>query len=508
MPSNTVRIAKNTLMLYFRQILIMLVSLYTVRVILETLGAEDYGIYNVVAGIVTMFSFMSGAMSMASQRYFSFELGRGNFEQLNKVFNLSLLIYVMIGILILLLGETIGLWFISDKLVIPLEKKNSALWVYQFSIVSFLFTILTSPYMAMIIAHEDMNIYAYVSIVEVSLKLGIVFVLRLIAWDKLTLYGLLILAVTIINTTIYRIICLKKYKECSFLFYWNKDLLKEIVNFTGWNLFGSIAWVCKNQGINILLNQFFNPVIVTARSIASTVNGAVTSFSQNFGTAIRPQIIKTYASGQLKNMLLLVFYGSKGTYLLMYIFVLPLILELPMVLGLWLKNPPEYTVLFTRLVLLDVLMDSMSYSIMSAARATGKIGMYQFISGGILLLNIPVSWILLLMGTPAYSVLIVAFILTFIVFIVRLLILKRLIDFSIRQFFKMVLLPVCVISIISAILPIIIYYLLVQSILRLFLITSISVISVCLFSYYIGLNRDERQKVRSIVTSYVSIKKK
>jgi O-antigen/teichoic acid export membrane protein len=226
--SNTARIAKNTLMLYFRQILIMLVSLYTVRVVLNTLGAEDYGIYNVVAGVVAMFGFLSGAMASASQRYFSFEIGRGDFDQLKKVFSLSIVIYILIALIVLLMVETIGLWFVSNKMAIPVERKNTALWIYQTSIISFLFTILTAPYMAAIIAHEDMNIYAYMSIIEVILKLVVVFLLRIIQLDKLQLYGILMGAIAVMNTVMYRIICSVKYPACKFEFYWNKALFNVV----------------------------------------------------------------------------------------------------------------------------------------------------------------------------------------------------------------------------------------------------------------------------------------
>jgi O-antigen/teichoic acid export membrane protein len=481
----------------------MLVSLYTVRVVLNTLGAEDYGIYNVVAGVVTMFGFLSGSMATASQRYFSFELGRGDFDQLKKVFSLSLLIYVLIGIVILLLGETIGLWFVNNKLVIPLERKSVALWVYQFSIISFLFTILTSPYMAMIIAHEDMNIYAYISIVEVFLKLGSVFILRFILWDKLQLYGILMCVVTIINTTVYRGLCKKKYQECTFSFYWNKDLFKEIASYSGWNMFGASVGIFKNQLVNIILNQFFNPLVVAARSIATMVDSAVMSFSHNFNNAMRPPIIKNYAAGQKEKMLLLMFSGSKGTYLLMYLFVLPLVLEMPMILTLWLKNPPEYAVLFTRLMLFDVLINSLSFPLMTAAQATGKIKLYQAVVGGILLLNIPVAWIILLIRAPAYSVMVVSIILTFIACIVRLLILKRLIDYSIRHFFRMVVIPICVISVVSAILPVILCYILPQSIVRLCLVIALSIVSISICSYIIALNKMERQKVRNLISKYI-----
>jgi O-antigen/teichoic acid export membrane protein len=389
--SNTQRIAKNTLMLYFRQILIMLVSLYTVRVVLNTLGAEDYGIYNVVAGVVTMFGFLSGSMATASQRYFAFELGREDYEQLQKTFSLSFLIYMLIAIVVLLLAETIGLWFVNNKLIIPQDRMGSARWIYQCSIISFIFTILTAPYMAAIIAHEDMNIYATVSIVEVVLKLGIVFLLSRIPIDKLQLYGTLLCVVTIINTGIYRGVCKGKYQECRFQFYWNKALFKELISFTGLNLFGTIAWVFKNQILTILLNQFFSPLVVAARGIASTVNSAVASFSQNFSSALRPQIIKSYATDHKTELMLLVSFGSKITYFLMYLFILPLILELPAVFSLWIKNVPEYAVVFTRLILIDALIESISYPIASLLQATGKIRLYQSLAGGFMLLNLPVS---------------------------------------------------------------------------------------------------------------------
>jgi O-antigen/teichoic acid export membrane protein len=506
MQSNTRRIAKNTLMLYFRQILIMLVSLYTVRVVLETLGAEDYGIYNVVAGVVTRFGFLSISMATATQRYLSFEIGKGDFEQLKKIFSLSFEIYVLIAVIVLLLAETVGLWFVANKLVIPMERQNAAFWIYQFSIISFVFSILTSPYMAAIISHEDMNIYAYVSIIEVALKLGIVFLLQLIQWDNLKLYGLLLCSVVALIALVYWTICRFKYPECKVSKYWNQKLFKEITSYTGWNLFGSLVGIFKIQAINILLNQFFNPVIVAARGIASTVNSAVISFSNNFSTALRPQIIKSYAADNRKEMLKIMFYGSKGTYFLMYLFTLPLVLEANTVLSLWLKSPPEYTVLFTRLALIDALIDSISYPIMTVAQATGKIKLYQSVVGGILLLNLPVSWVLLLRGAPAYSVMITAICLTFIAFIARLLILKRLIDYSMVYFLKEVLLPVTKISILSAIIPFILYNILETGIVRLLMVAGLSILSVCGFVYMFGLSYQDRRKLRIIILDRIHIK--
>jgi O-antigen/teichoic acid export membrane protein len=464
------------------------------------MGAEDYGIYNVVAGMVTMFGFLSVSMMTASQRYFAFELGRGDLEQLKRIFSLSLTIYVFIVVLVLLLAETVGLWFVNNVLLIPPERKLAALWVYQFSIVSFLFTILVVPYMAAIIAHEDMNIYAYVSIVESVLKfLSALLLSKFNISDKLKIYGLFICLSTITITVVYMSVCMLKYKECKIRFHWNISLFKELTSYTGWNLFGAFAGVFKNQGINILLNQYFNPVIVAARGIALQVNGAVASFSQNFSTALRPQIIKEYALRNERDMLNLVFQGAKITFLLMYIITLPLFLEMPYILSLWLNNPPEYNILFTRLTLIDVLIESISYTIVTAAQATGKIKMYQSIVGGILLLNLPVSWMFLLFGYSANLVMYVAICISFTALIARILILKRLIKYSLVQFIKKVVVPVLGISLLSAILPMILCSILEQSVLRLFLVICVSTFFTCGFIYLIGLNNNERQMVKGII---------
>jgi O-antigen/teichoic acid export membrane protein len=467
--------------------------------VLETLGVEDYGIYNVVAGVVTMFGFLNGSMAGASQRYFAFEIGRRDYKQLKETFSLSLEIYVLIAVLVILLAETVGLWFVSYKLVIPPERKVAMLWVYHFSITTFLFTILNTPYMAAIIAHEDMNIYAYVSIVETILKLVVALILNFIAWDKLRLYGILLCVVTFINTTIYKTICIVKYQECKFKFYWNKELFKELTSYTGWSLFGSISGLFKNQAINILLNQFFNPAVVAARGIASSVNNAVSSFSQNFTTALRPQIIKSYASVQIEEMLSLVFSGTKGTYFLMYLFTLPLIIEMPLVLALWLKNIPEYAVIFTRLVLIDMLFESMVYPGTAAIQATGKIKLFQIILGGIRILNLPISWIALLLNLPVYSIMIISIFLTIIAFMVRMIIIRRVIGFPVIIFLREVIVPIFSISILSASLSFLLYRIIEESFLRLCLITFVNICVVLFFLYTIGLNNKERSVAKNII---------
>lgn len=491
--SNTKQIAKNTLMLYFRQILIMLVSLYTVRIVLNVLGAEDYGIYNVVAGVVTMFNFLGHSMASASQRYFSYDLGKGNNEHLKITFSVTFQIYLLLAIIIVLVAETLGLWFVNNKLVIPDGRMIAANWIFQAAIFSFLITLITTPYMAVIIAHENMNVYAYASIIEAILKLLIVFILKIFSYDKLIVYGILLSCVSLINTSIYRIYCHKKYPESKLIFIRDIKYLKEILDYSGWNLFGSVSTVIKKQVLNILLNQFYGPVISATRTIASQVNTAVSSFANNFSTALRPQIIKTYAKGEKDETFNLVYRGCKLTFFLMYIFTLPLVIEMEIVLKIWLKTPPEQVVIFTRLALIEALILSISYPIMSLSHASGKIKLYQGVVGGTLLLNLPLSWLVLSFGYPAYSVMLVTVLLEIIAFVLRLIIIKRIAGMSIYEYFLNTIIPCVSVAIVSMILPLLVYYIIDSSIVRLFIIILFSTIGIVFSAFYIGINKSERK---------------
>lgn len=490
--SDSKRIAKNTLMLYFRQILIMLVSLYTVRVVLNVLGAEDYGIYNVVAGVVTMFSFLGNAMATASQRYFSFDLGKNDNEHLKTTFSVTFQIYILLALFVVLIAETLGIWFVNHKLVIPEERLTAANWIFQAAIISFLLTLITTPYMAAIIAHENMKVYAYVSIVEVILRFSIVFVLKIFPYDKMILYGLLLTIVSIIITFVYRLYCYKYYFECKVRFIKDYDLFKEIVTYSCWNLFGASVTVVKNQVMNVMLNLFFGPVVNAARGIAFQVNSAVVSFSHNFSTALRPQIIKAYSIKDEKTALDYVYAGSKATFFLMYIFFLPLNFEMDFVLTLWLKNVPEYTVLFTQLVLIDALIDCVGYPVMTLAHATGKIKMYQGVVGGIILLNLPVSYSLLKFGLEPHGVLIISIIITTIASIVRLFIVQRISIFSVWLYFKKVVVPCAVITIITCFVMFFIIDYLGYGWIKFFLVVLFSIIICSLTFFILGLTTKER----------------
>jgi O-antigen/teichoic acid export membrane protein len=350
--------------------------------------------------------------------------------------------------------------------------------------------------MALIIAHEEMDIYAYVSILEVILRLGIVYALSACPMDKLQLYGILMFTVTFINTSVYKIICRKKFPESRFHFYWNRDLFHEMTSYMGWNLFGASVGVFKNQLINILLNQFFNPVVNAARSIAFQVNAAVNSFAQHFSTATRPQLIKDYAADEKKAMLNLLYWASKGTFFLMYVFSLPLFFEMPYVLRLWLREPPEYTVLFTRLALIDALIDSISYPMMTAAQATGKIKLYQGVVGGILLCNFPVSLIALKLGAPAYSVMVIAIVITATAFIARIFILKLLLPFfCLHSFLKNVCIPVASVVLLAAVPVSLLVHFLPSSFMRFVVTVILSVGLVAVGIFKIGMSKDEQKQL-------------
>ena len=490
---NNIRIAKNTLMLYLRMMLTMLVSLFTVRVVLNSLGVVDYGIYNVVGGIVVMFSFLSNTMASASQRFFAFELGRNDIPQLKKTFSLTITIYAIIAVIVLLLAETIGLWFLNSQMVIPPERMKAANWVYQFSILSFIVTIMTISYNAAIIARENMVVYAYVSIAEVVLRLAVVYLLVVFSFDKLILYAVLLFLTTCIITFIYRTICKRKYEECSFQFQWDKDLFKTLISYSGWNLFGALAGVLNNQGINILLNLFFGPVVNTARAIAFQVNAAVNQFVMNFFTAVQPQITKYFASEEKEKMMKLVFQSSKFSYFLLFLLSMPVFLETNFIFNLWLKDTPQYVVLFTRLVIICSLIDSLSYPLMTAAQATGKIKLYQSVVGGTMLLNLPFSYLLLKVGFLPQVTMYIAIIISIICLFLRLWLLKYMVGLSIRDYLKKVLIPAIFVSILAYTFPLFLTICLKGCFIRFIIVIATGLITSVLTIYFIGISKDERQ---------------
>ena len=419
----------------------MLVSLYTVRVVLNVLGAEDYGIYNVVAGVVTMFSFLNSVMATASQRYFSFDLGKNDTEHLKTTFSVTFQIYILLALIIVVIAETLGVWFVNNKLVIPAERLTAANWIFQAAIITFLLKFITTPYMACIIAHENMNVYAYVSIVEVLLNLGVAYLIIILQKDKLIVYGFLLATVAFINTSIYRGYCHKHYDECKVQFIKNKILFKEIVGYSWWNLFGSIATVFKNQGVSFILNMFFGPLLNAAQGVATQVRTAVSTFANNFMQAVRPQIVKNYAAKDYESMWNVLYLGCKISFFLNLIFLVPLLSNVEYVLILWLKNVPKYTVIFVKLLLVDSLIESISQPMAQANQATGKIALYQVMIGIIQFMNLPLSYILLKLGFAPYIIYIVSLLCTIFLVTFRLLFLKKINGFEMKEILKRVFMP-------------------------------------------------------------------
>jgi len=495
--ANNKRIAKNTLLLYFRMLFIMAINLYTSRIVLKILGIEDFGIYNAVGGIVAMFGFLTSAMSISTQRYITYELGKNNLKQLNKIFNTSITIHAIISVIILILAETIGLWFLYNKMTIPIERINAALWTYQASIASAIILIMSVPYNATIIAHEKMSAFAYISVLEVVLKLAIVYLLLIGSFDKLKLYSILILIVQLIIRIIYGQYCKKHFLETKIHFIKDKSLFKEMLSFAGWNLWGNCAGIASTQGVNILLNIFFGPHINAARGIAVQVQGAVNQFASNFQTAINPQITKSYAQGDYNYMHNLIFSSSKFTFYLLLLLTLPLQIETKTILNFWLGTVPDYTEIFLRLILCVTLIDATANPLVVSALATGKVKIYQTIVGSILFSIFPLSYIFLKAGTNPESVFIIHLLICILAFIIRLIIIHSIINLSLIEYFKKVILKLLLVSSISVSILIGLKNIFNDSNISNFIILCFaSTVIVTAFTYSIGLNKNEKILIR------------
>lgn len=495
---NQKRIAKNTALLYVRMLLIMAISLYTSRVVIDALGKVDYGLYNVVGTIVVSFSFLNGIMSSACSRYFAIEIGRGDDEALRKVFSLNITIFILLSVIILVFSETIGLWFLNNKMKIPDDRLEAANWVYQFSIISFLFNMMVVPFRSIIIARENMRVFAYCSIVEVILKLLIVYLLLVLPYDRLIMYGWLMLLVTVIVGGFYMQYCVRCYRECRYRYYWSTSLFREIVGYTGWNLIGNLATVGKSQGVNILLNMFYGPIMNTARGIAYQVFVNINQFVSNFTTAFNPQIIKSYSANARSEMLKLVYQSSKFSYFLLYFLVLPVILETPYILELWLKkgNVVDHTVSFTRLMLVTALIDSLSYPLMTAVMATGQVKKYQLTVGMTMLATLPISYIVFkYWDVPPESIFYILLIASVIGQCFRIKIMNSLHQMRYSEYIRLVILPVVVVTVLPLILSSAIICYMDASFLRLCVTLIVCTITTASTVMFGGLTSSERIRV-------------
>lgn len=503
--SNNKRIAKNTLMLYFRMIFMMAVSLYTSRVVLATLGVDDYGIYNVVGGVVAMFGFVNGAMASSTQRYTTFELGRGDTAMLSKVFSTSVGIHALISLLIVALAETVGLWFLSTKMTIPPDRMGAAMWAYQMSILATVTMMMSVPYNATIIAHERMSAFAYISVLEAVLKLAVVYLLQVGGFDKLKLYATLIFAVQLLIRIIYGRYCKRHFAESRLRWSFDGKLFREMFGFAGWNLWGNCAAVAFTQGLNILLNMFFGPAVNAARAVAVQAQGAISQFSGNFQTALNPQITKSYAQQDYDYMHSLVYKSSKFTFFLLLALSLPVMLETGTILRLWLHTVPDYTVPFLRIMLCVTIVDAVANPLMISAQATGRVRRYQSVVGGILLSILPLSYVALKLGGSPVSVFIVHLSVCVVAFVVRLMIIRPMIRLSLSAYVRHVVVRCVAVAVASLALPLALRSILGEGIVSFLVVCLACVMSVAAASYVFGLKRSERLFVNRRIRKFTRI---
>lgn len=447
--SNNKTIARNTIFLYFRMFLIMLVSLFTSKIVLKALGIEDYGLYNVVGGIVTIFGFINASMTASTERFFAFELGKKNYEQLNKVFNVSLSVHLIMALLLLILCETFGLWFINHKLNVSPDRIEAANIVFQFSTLSFLIGVIQVPFNSIVIAYEKMNLFAIIGIVEAILKLTVTYLLFVSTGDRLVIYSLLLTLVSFINFAVYFIYCKINIKGTNFYIVKEKKLFKEILSYSGWNLFGNSAVIARNQGRSILLNLYFGVTLNAAYAITAQVYSAINVFVSNLMVAFNPQIIKSYSAGDLERSKKLILESSKVSFFVILIISSPILFNLDYILNLWLDDVPEFTAIFIRLSIINMLIDSLSYALMTGAQATGNIKKYQIVVGILVFLNLPFYFLFLnIIKVPQVlfyvSIVIALFSLSF-----RIYFLKKVLDFDIKNYLKEVILRILIVTTLS-----------------------------------------------------------
>lgn len=491
------QIAKNTLILYVRMLVLMVVSFYTSRVILEALGIEDFGIYSVVGGFISMFAMISASLSGAISRYLTFYLGRNEREKLNKVFSTSIIIQLIISGLILILGETLAVWFLNTHMTIPSERLVSANWVLQFSLLTFVFNLMSIPYNASLISHEHMSAFAYIGIFEGMANLAIALIISYTNGDRLIIYSMLMCAVAVIIRIAYSIYCRKHFEECKFKLIFDNKLFKEMFGFAGWNFIGVTSGVLRDQGINMMINIFCGPTVNAARGIAMQVNTAITRFSSNFITATKPQIIKLYSVGDMKNCENLVEKSAKFSFYLLMLLCLPLLLETQYVLTIWLKEIPAHTTLFVQLTLMLSLLESYSHPLIILILSTGNIKKYQIVVGLAQLLSFPLACTLLYLNCIPESTVICVIAVSVICLFLRLWMLYRMIKFSSLNFLIRVVARTSIIFLLSLFLSYVTVSNMSESFLRLITtITTTEIFSITII-YFIGLEKSERMFLSS-----------
>lgn len=476
-------------------LLLMGVSLYTSRVVLAALGVEDYGIYNVVGGVVAMFTMISSTLSAAISRFITFELGKGNQERLNTIFSTSVIIQLIIGVIIAILVETGGVWFLENKIVIPAERLVAARWVLQFSLITLIINLISISYNATIIAHERMSAFAYISIIEASGKLGIAFLIKVSPIDSLIFYAILMAAVALLVRYVYSLYSRRHFEEAKFRWVFDKKLLKEMFGFAGWNFIGTSSMLLRDQGVNILLNLFGGPAVNAARGISMQVT-AVTQFSANFMTALNPQITKSYANNNREYLMQLLFQGARVSFYMLLILSLPIILNTNYILSLWLVEVPEYTVLFVQWALVFGMSQALQQTLITAILATGNLRNVQLLVGFIQVMNLPISYVMLSSGMSPVSVMWVAVGLSIGCLLARIYMLRKMIGLSIGLFLRRVVVNIAAVSMVAVIIPYLFSVRFTSSFSSFVLVSIMAGVCSLISIYFVGCNRSERQFVK------------
>lgn len=502
------RIAKNTAFLYVRMLIVLLINLYITRAVLKNLGVVDYGIYNVVAGFVSMFAFLNTSMNIGVQRFYNFERGRNSNNSQKAVFNAALIIQFFIGIVTLLLLESFGIWYVNTVMIVPTGRIFATNCVFQFSVLSLFLLIIQIPYSAAIMANERMDYYAIVGIIDVLLKLAIVIAIPFVPVDSLILYGTLVASISIVDFLCYFVYVKKLFTELIVDFKSGKPLLRSMFCFSVWNLFDMFAFTMKGQGLNVLLNGFFGPVVNAARGVASQIMNAIQGFSVNIVTAFRPQVVESYAQGDMQRTRSLMYSMSKISFALLYVLSLPVFLELDYILDIWLDgNVPEYTSAFTKLVLFDMLINSLNTPLSQVIQAVGKLRTYQIVRSAVVLTILPVSWISLKIGANPTMVFIVSVIVSIVNQPISMYLLKRVFDYSYWRYTKEVIFPCVNLMVLSLPLPLLIKYFVPSSFLRFLLVGFLCVVLCSALSYCVMITEEQRIQIVAFIRNKLKIAK-
>lgn len=505
---NSKRIAKNSLFMTIRMIVVLLITLYTSRIILNVLGVEDYGIYNIVAGFVTMFGFLNSSLSNGIQRFFNYELGKNGIEGANKVYNMALLIQVILAIVIIIPTEVFGMWYLHNKMVIPEERMFAAEWVFQLSLITFLLHILQVPYTASVLAHERMDFYAIISVFDVFVKLGCIFMIPLFDTDYLILYGTIITLIAFISLLAYIIYAKIKFKEIHIRPIFYKSLFKNMLSFSGWNMFGTLGHMFKDLGVNLVLNFFFGPIVNAARGVANQVNSGLQSFVSNITIPVRPQLIQSYSQGNITRSLNLTYTISKLSCFVLLLMALPIILEIDYILLIWLgdKNIPTYTASFIVIIVVNSFLNNLNSAISGLVHASGMMKKYQLAGGSISLISVIVVYVSMLFMKVPELALFVILIMDIIRQIIALIIVKFIVpEFSFNIYIKNVIFPLLKIAFIGMTIPICIHYLLPYGMMRFLIVSILGLFSIGISIYILGLDANEKVLVTNI---YSQLKQK